>query len=242
MRMQAKGRPWAQLKSELEAAKSEDVAKWRAGRAFGVAYGVSEELLRVIEQAYSMYVMENARHQHAFPSLKRLEADVVGMTADLFHGDQAVGNFVSGGTEGIFLAVKSARDKAAHERQVMAPEIIVAATAYPVWWQVGHYLKVKVVTVPITAEFRADIAAMRSAITNETILIVGSAPGYAYGVMDPIREMSELAQEFGVGLHVDACVGGYQLPFLRKIGRDVPDFDFSLAGVTSIGTDLHKYG
>jgi sphinganine-1-phosphate aldolase len=186
--------------------------------------------------------LENARHHHAYPSLKRFEDDVVGMTADLFHGDQAVGNFVSGGTEGIFLAVKTARDKAYRERNVIAPEIVVPATAYPIWWQVGHYLRVKVVTIPITPDFNADVAAMRAAITQQTILIMGSAPGYAFGVMDPIQEMSALAEEFGIDLHVDACVGGYQLPFLRKIGREVPEFDFSLPGVTSIGTDLHKYG
>jgi len=242
MRMQAKGRPWAQLKSELEAAKSEDVAKWRAGRAFGVAYGVSEELLRVIEQAYSMYVMENARHQHAFPSLKRLEADVVGMTADLFHGEQAVGNFVSGGTEGIFLAVKTARDRARHEKDTTSPEMLVPATAYPIWDEVGHYLNVRVTRIPITKEFRVDVDSLDAAISRDTILIMASAPGYSFGVMDPIAEMAALAQERGIPFHVDACVGGYQLPFLRKLGRMVPDFDFALPGVTSIGADLHKYG
>jgi sphinganine-1-phosphate aldolase len=242
MRMPEQGTQWIDLKAEIQAAQSQDIAKWRTGRAFGVAYAVSDELLEVIEQTYSMYVLENARHHHAYPSLKRYEDDVVGMTADLFHGDGAVGNFVSGGTEGIFLAVKSARDKARHEKGVMSPQIVVPATAYPIWWQVGHYLNVKVVTIPITSEFRADMAAMRSAITNDTILIMGSAPGYAFGVMDPISEMSALAQEFGLHLHVDACVGGYQLPFLRKLGRSVPEFDFSLPGVTSIGTDLHKYG
>jgi sphinganine-1-phosphate aldolase len=146
------------------------------------------------------------------------------------------------GTEGIFLAVKTARDKAYHEKNITSPQIVVPATAYPIWWQVGHYLNVEVVTIPITSEFRADMAALRAATTEDTTLIMGSAPGYAFGVMDPISEMSGLAQEFGVHLHVDACVGRYQLPFLRKLGRDVPEFDFSLPGVTSIGTDLHKYG
>jgi sphinganine-1-phosphate aldolase len=242
MRMPEQGTPWADLRMEIQHAQSQDIAKWRTGRAFGVAYGVSDELLEVIEQTYSMYVLENARHHHAYPSLKRFEDDVVGMTADLFHGERAVGNFVSGGTEGIFLAVKTARDKARHEKNVTSPQIVVPATAYPIWWQVGHYLNVKVVTIPITAEFRADIGAMRSAIGKDTILIMGSAPGYVYGVMDPISEMSDLAEEFGIHLHIDACVGGYQLPFLRELGRHVPDFDFLLPGVTSIGADLHKYG
>ncbi len=242
MRMPEEGTQWGALKEEIRAAQSEDIAKWRTGRAFGVAYCAGDELLEVIEQIYSMYVLENARHHHAYPSLKRFEDDVVSMTADLFQGDRAVGNFVSGGTEGIFLAVKTARDKARHERNVTSPQIIVPATAYPIWWQVGHYLNVEVITIPITPEFRADMAALRAAITKNTILIMGSAPGYAFGVMDPITEMSSVAQEFGIHLHVDACVGGYHLPFLRKLGREVPEFDFSLPGVSSIGTDLHKYG
>src|ERR1019366_4801630 len=181
-------------------------------------------------QAYSMYVLENGRHQHAFPSLKRLEADVVGMTADLFHGRNAVGNFVSGGTEGIFLAVKAARDQARHEKNITSPEMLVPATAYPIWDEVGHYLNVKVVRIPITPEFRVDLARMRAAISRDTILIMGSAPGYSFGVMDPIADMGTLAAECGINLHVDECVGGYQLPFLRKLGRAVPDFDFALPG------------
>lgn len=226
----------------MQALQSQDTAQWRTGRAFGVAYSAGKELLSVIEQAYAMYVLENARHHHAYPSLKRYEDDVVAMTAELFRAPRAVGNFVSGGTEGIFLAVKTARDQARHERGVTAPEIVVPETAYPVWYQIGHYLGVKVVTIPIDSAFRADVASMRAAITDNTVLIMGSAPGYAFGVMDPIGEMSKLAEESGVPLHVDACVGGYQLPYLRKLGRPVPAFDFDLPGVASIGTDLHKYG
>lgn len=236
------GRPWAEIRREMEALQARDAAQWRTGRAFGVAYCGGRELLQVIEQAYSMYVLENARHHHAYPSLKRYEDDIVSMTARLFGGSEPVGNFVSGGTEGIFLAVKVARDRARQERGVSAPQIVVPATAYPIWYEVGHYLGVDVVTIPIKSNFEADVDAMRTAISDNTVLIMGSAPGYAYGVMDPIEAMSELAVERRLHLHVDACVGGYQLPYLRKLGRRVPRFDFSLPGVTSIGTDLHKYG
>lgn len=240
--MPKRGTGWTDIKRQMAEFQAQDVAKWRDRRAFGVAYAASPELLEIIEQAYSMYVLENARHHHAYPSLKRYEDDIVGMTAALFQGKHAVGNFVSGGTEGIFLAVKTARDKAHKERGIASPAMVVPATAYPVWYEVGHYLGVKVVTIPVTTEFKADMAAMRAAIDPNTILIMGSAPGYAYGVMDPIAQMSDLALERGLHLHVDACVGGYQLPFLRKLGRELPAFDFSLPGVSSIGTDLHKYG
>lgn len=236
------GRAWSELRAEMQALKARDAAQWRTGRAFGVAYCAGIEILGIIEEAYAMYALDNARHHPAYASLKRYEDDVVAMTAALFRGDRAVGNFVSGGTEGIFLAVKTSRDKARKERNVTAPRIVVPATAYPVWFQVGHYLDVEVVAVPTTPEFKADVAAMRSVIDRNTVLIMGSAPGYAYGVMDPIADLAALAAEHGVHMHVDACVGGYQLPYLARLGRDVPAFDFSLPGVTSIGTDLHKYG
>lgn len=242
MQMPKSGRSWSAIESEIAALKGQDLARWREGRAFGIAYGVSEQLLGIIERAYAMYVLENARHQHAFPSLKRMESDVVAMTADLFHGEEAVGCFVTGGTEGIFLAVKTARDRARAERGIATPQMVVPATAYPIWDEVGHYLGVECVRIPYDSAYRADIAAMRDAITRDTILLMGSAPGYSFGAMDPIDKMSDLALELGIELHVDACVGGYQLPFLAKLGREVPAFDFSLPGVSSIGSDLHKYG
>jgi glutamate/tyrosine decarboxylase-like PLP-dependent enzyme len=236
------GRPWSAIREDMRLLQSRDTAQWRTGRAFGVAYCAGMDVLRMIEEAYALYALDNGRHHHAYPSLKRYEDDIVAWTARLFGNERAIGNFVTGGTEGIFLAVKTARDRARRDRGVSAPEIVVPATAYPIWYEVGHYLDVKVVTIPIDPAFRADVAAMRAAMNANTVLIMGSAPGYAFGVMDPIESMSSLALEFGVHLHVDACVGGYQLPYLRKLGRDVPPFDFTLPGVTSIGADLHKYG
>src|SRR5665213_1416133 len=133
------GSSWSEIKARLHEAQKRDFAQWRTGRAFGVAYGVNEQLLEVIEQAYAMYVMENARHHHAYPSLKQYEEDIVAMTANLFHGEEAVGNFVSGGTEGIFLVVKTVRDRARQQQGITAPEIVVPDTAYPIWYEVGHY-------------------------------------------------------------------------------------------------------
>jgi glutamate/tyrosine decarboxylase-like PLP-dependent enzyme len=60
--------------------------------------------------------------------------------------------------------------------------------------------------------------------------------------MDPIEDLAKIALERQAGLHVDACVGGFMLPFLRGLGFEVPPFDFSVNGVTSISADLHKYG
>jgi glutamate/tyrosine decarboxylase-like PLP-dependent enzyme len=106
----------------------------------------------------------------------------------------------------------------------------------------AHYFDVKPVRTGLSDDFRADVDAARNAITDNTILMVGSAPSYPYGMVDPIADMAAIAAERGIGFHVDACLGGFMLPFVRKAGYPVPDFDFSVPGVTSISADVHKYG
>lgn len=235
------GRPWEDLMGEVDAMRSNDV-RWHDRKLFGMVYPASDDVTEVAEKAYLMYFSQNARHISAFPSLKQIEMEVVGMTAHLLNAQEAVGNFTTGGSESIFLALKAARDQAREERGVTAPEIVLPRSAYPVFIKAAHYLGLKAVRIPITAEFLADVAAIQSAITDDTILIVGSAPSWPHGVVDPIPEMASIAEERGVNLHVDACVGGYQLPFLRKLGYSIPEFDFGVRGVTSISSDLHKYG
>jgi glutamate/tyrosine decarboxylase-like PLP-dependent enzyme len=83
---------------------------------------------------------------------------------------------------------------------------------------------------------------MKKAINKDTIALVGSAPGFPHGVIDPIPEMSNLAKERGIGFHTDACLGGFLVPWAEKLGYPVPVIDFRLPGVTSISVDTHKYG
>jgi glutamate/tyrosine decarboxylase-like PLP-dependent enzyme len=167
------------------------------------------------------------------------------MIATLLRGDeQVVGNFTSGGTESLLLAVKTARDYARVRRpEVTQPEIVLPRTVHGAVHKAARYFGLKPVVTPFDpVTFKADIGAMRKAVTKNTVLLVASAPGYAQGVIDPIAEVGALAQEHGLLFHVDACVGGIQLSFMRKIGYPVPDFDFAVPGVTSISTDMHKYG
>jgi glutamate/tyrosine decarboxylase-like PLP-dependent enzyme len=166
------------------------------------------------------------------------------MTAALLGGDgQTVGNMTSGGTESILMAVKTARDWArATKPAITEPEILLPATAHPAFDKAAHYFSVKTVHVPVGADFRADIAATRAAVTPNTILLVGSAPSYPQGVVDPIAELAEIAQNQGILFHTDACVGGFMLPFVHKLGYGIPGFDFHVPGVTSLSVDLHKYG
>jgi len=197
----------------------------------------------LLKEAYTMFFSENGLNPTAFPSLKKFEAEVVAMTASLLGGDEeTVGNMTSGGTESILMAVKTARQWArARNSTNTAPEMILPETAHPAFEKAAHYFSVKPVHIPVKFDFRADVAAAEAAITPHTILMVGSAPSYPQGIVDPIVELARIAQEHDVLFHVDACVGGFMLPFVRKLGYPVPDFDFRVPGVTSISVDLHKY-
>ncbi|MFN2185745.1 MAG: pyridoxal phosphate-dependent decarboxylase family protein [Anaerolineae bacterium] len=218
-------------------------ANWRAGKTWSLVYHAGDEVTELLKEAYTMFFSENGLNPMAFPSLKTFEAEVVAMTASLLGGDAGTaGNMTSGGTESILMAVKTAREWArARDPGLAAPEMVLPATAHPAFDKAGHYFGVKPVRIPVLSDFRADVEAVRAAITPNTILLVGSAPSYPQGVVDPIGDLARIAQERGLLCHVDACVGGFMLPFVRKLGYPVPDFDFSVAGVTSISVDLHKY-
>lgn len=228
----------------LRSFKAHDM-DWRAGRVFAYVYQPDNVAATLVSDAYTLFLTENCLDPTTFPSVAQLERDVVRMVAGLMQGDEHVaGNVTSGGTESILLAVKTARDWArAHRPQIAQPEMVLARTAHAAFHKAGHYLGVKPVVVefdPVT--FEADVEAMRAAITDNTILLVASAPCYSQGVVDPVPAIAALAQEHGALCHVDACVGGMYLPFLRTAGRSIPPFDFSVPGVTSISVDLHKYG
>ncbi len=229
--------------AEMQAMRSRD-ARWHEGRTFSLVYHDTDEHLQLLRDAYSLFLAENALNPMAFPSLRRMETDVIAMVAGLLGGDdQVVGSMTSGGTESLFLATKTYRDQARKERpQITAPEMLLPTTAHPALLKSAHYLGVKPVLIPPGPDFRADVAAMAQAITPQTLFLVGSAPAYPHGVVDPIPELAALAKSHSLPLHVDACVGGFSLPFVRKAGYPVPPFDFSVPGVTSMSADLHKYG
>lgn len=228
----------------LSAYKQHDVP-WRDGKLFAGLYDPGAETEDVIKSAYNLFLTENALYPNYYPSLLQLENDVVRSVADLLNGDaDVVGNCTSGGTESIMLAVKAARDRARAERpDILAPEMVLPQTAHAAFHKAAHYLGIKpVVTAFDLQDFRADLQAIRRAITPNTILIVASAPCYSHGVVDPIAQIAAIAREHDVLLHVDACVGGIHLAMMRKAGYAVPEFDFAVPGVTSISVDLHKYG
>lgn len=236
--------PAEAIMARLAAYRQHDVP-WREGRLFAGLYDPGEEARAAARAAYAEFLTENALYPNYFPSLLRIEREVVGALIELLRGGAAaVGNCTSGGTESIMLAVKAARDLARATRpEVNAPELVLPQTAHAAFHKACHYLGVRPVVTPFDpASFRADPAAIAAAITPSTILVVASAPSYSHGVIDPVREIAGIAMARGVPCHVDACVGGVQLSVMRRMGYALPDFDLSVPGVTSLSVDMHKYG
>jgi glutamate/tyrosine decarboxylase-like PLP-dependent enzyme len=244
MHIPEKGRSKEEILNTLQSFKSRDM-DWKAGKVWCYVYNPGEDPAEVTREAYLSFLAENGLDPTVFPSLLRLETDVVRATIHLLRGDSdAVGHLTTGGTESIMLAVKTARDKARAEHpEITQPEMVLPKTAHAAFHKAAHYLSVKPVLVDIDPQtFKVRAEDMHAAITQNTILLIASAPSYSQGVIDPIAEIGEIAQEKNILFHVDACVGGLHLSFMRKLGYTVPDFDFTVPGVTSISTDLHKYG
>lgn len=233
-----------ELRQHLDRLGRDDV-DWRRGRIWSLVYSAGDEHDEVVHDAYREFAHENLLGPTAFPSLASMEKEVVWMLLDLLGADQdtAGGTMTAGGTESIILAIKAYRDQAKAERpDITAPEMVVPVTAHPAFLKAGDLLGVRVVPVPIDGTYRADVDTFKAAITDSTIVGCASAPCFPYGVVDPIEHLGEITAERGIGLHIDASIGGFLLPFARDLGYSVPAFDFSVPGVTSISADLHKYG
>lgn len=235
------GRPVDDVVGDLVAKRTNDV-KWEDGRAFGMIYNGGPSVHEVAERAASLYLHENALNTSAFPSLGEIQREVVSWTAALLHGDTAAGFLTSGGTESILCSVLSSRERHHQERGITAPEMIVAESAHAAFHKAAHLFGIEVHSVPVLDDWTADVDAMASLINDNTVLMVGSAPQYPQGVVDPIEAMAAIADEAGINFHVDACMGGFVLPFVERLGHDVPLWDFRVPGVTSISADIHKLG
>lgn len=227
----------------MEEIKQKDI-RWGEGRAFSLVFKGDPQMDEVIRRASQMFFSENGLNPSAFPSLKQFENEVVAMMVNLLNGGEAgCGSMTSGGTESILMAVKAAREwgkknKPGHARY----KVIVPISVHPAFDKACHYFEMDLVKAPLTSDYRVDIEAVTKLIDERTVLLVGSAPQYPQGVIDPIEKLGELALKHKTLLHVDGCVGGVLLPFFKMLGSDISGFDFSVPGVTSISADLHKYG
>ncbi|OZM72423.1 aspartate aminotransferase family protein [Amycolatopsis antarctica] len=236
----AEGQAVTEVLAELRGLRSADLPT-HGGRTLAYVYDSGLDGVDALAAAaHALAASANALDPTAFPGLLRMENDLVGAAANLLGGTPAtVGTVTSGGTESCLLAVLAARES---RPDITDPSIVLPSTAHAAFHKAGHYFGVRVVTVPVDPRtFRAVPGDMAAAVDHSTVLVVASAPSYAHGVVDPVAEIARVAVTAGTRMHVDACIGGWVLPYLRRLGAAVPDFGFGVEGVTSISVDLHKY-
>lgn len=243
MKLPTEGKTRADVMASLERSMAGDLA-WDEGRTFSLVYGAGPEHLRLLQEAYSLFMATNGLGAgRIFKSLSTLEGELVSMSADLLGGPDCPGNVTSGGSESIILGVRAAQERARAERpRVTRPEVVLPASAHPAFDKAAHVFGIRNVRTPITKDYVADVQAMADAVNENTIGLVASAPNYPFGTIDPVTAIAEIARRHALHLHVDACVGGFALPFLRKLGQPIPPFDFGVPEVSTISADLHKYG
>ncbi len=242
MNLPRSGRPVDEVIAELASKRRDDV-RWADGRAFGMIYNGGPSVHAVAERAASLYLHENALNTQAFPSLGAIQADVVGWTAGLLHAPATAAGFLtSGGTESILCAALAARERGRAERGITQPELVLPESAHAAFHKAAHLFGLTVRKTPVREDWTADVDAMARVVNANTVLVVGSAPQYPQGVVDPIPEIAALAARVGANCHVDACMGGFVLPFAELLGRAVPPWDFRVDGVHSISADVHKLG
>jgi glutamate/tyrosine decarboxylase-like PLP-dependent enzyme len=250
-RLPARGVPRDEVLRQVDDLAARERPRWRDGLASGAVYHGDDDHIAFLNRVYAITSQVNPLHADLWPSATKYEAEIVAMTAGMLGGDaaptdeptrQIVGSVTSGGTESILLAMRAYRDWARAARRITRPAVVAPTTAHVAFDKAAQYFRIKLVRVPVTADYRADVEAMRRAITRNTVALVGSAPTFPHGVIDPIEDLAAIARQRGIGMHTDACLGGFVLPWARRLGYDVPGFDFHAPGVTSMSADTHKFG
>ena len=245
MQMPVTGRAWEDVRGEMISRGAGDVA-WRDGKTAVYVFNAGEDVHAVQHEAYGLFMAENGLGPLAFPSLAQMEKDVISMALGLLNGPEgSTGAITSGGTDSITMAIKAARDFArASGKPRDGQNIVIPRSGHLAFHKVALLMDIEIRGVPLKTDgsYEADPAAMAAAVDAATIMLVGSAPQFPHGIIDPITDLAEVAEAKNVWLHVDACVGGYFAPFARMNGVAVPDFDFAVPAVKSMSADLHKYG
>ncbi|MCR9143825.1 MAG: aminotransferase class V-fold PLP-dependent enzyme [bacterium] len=257
----AKGKSKTAILKEMAAMKKKEEDRWKKGYVSGAVYHGDDRHIDFLNKVYAIHSQANPLHSDLWPSATKFEAEVVSMTARMLGAEEArlpedgkgrpeligdgegvCGSVSSGGTESILLAMKTYRDFAREQRGVTRPNMVVPVTAHAAFDKASQYFGIKQIKIPVGPDYRVDVEAARRSINRNTVVVVGSAPSFPHGVVDDIATLSEIARKKGIGFHADACLGAFILPFARKLGYDVPEFDFRLPGVTSISADTHKFG
>ncbi len=249
VKLPRQGRSRDELLEEMRTLKAREVERWQDGFVSGAVYHGDPEHVSFLDEVYALNSQTNPLHADLWPRIAKYEGEIVAMTAQMLGGDKVTrasdevcGTVTSGGTESIMLAMKTYRDQAEAERGVSSPNLVMPLTAHAAFDKACESFRIKPIKIPMGEDTRVLVSEARKAIGRNTIAVVGSAPAFPHGCVDPIAELSEVAYARGVGFHTDCCLGGFVLPFAEKLGYPVPPFDFRLRGVTSMSADTHKYG
>ena len=245
-----KGMSREDVLAELRTMATEEDAFWETGKCSGTMYCGDHDHYHFMNEAFGLFAHVNVLQRDMCPSATKFEAEIIAMTLDLHHGEAAreaggdpCGLVTTGGTGSILHAILAYREYAAQTRGVTRPNVIKPETAHPAFDKACHLFGVELRRAPIDpVTTQVDVDWVRDHIDDQTVALIGSACNYGYGTVDPISDLSDVALERGVGLHVDGCLGGFILPFGRELGYDIPPFDYSVPGVTSMSADTHKYG
>jgi len=242
-RLEAGGRDRKGILEELAVMASEEDRIADLGRVSGSIYHGGHDHYAFLTEAFRLFAHANVLQRDMYPSATKLEAEIVAMTAAMLHGtDQVCGVVTFGGTESLINPMLAYRDRGRKEKGITEPEVIMPVTAHVALDKAAHLLGIQLIKAPLRDDWRADVEWMRRHVTRNTVALVGSAPNYAHGVIDPIEDLAVIALDHDIGLHVDGCLGGFILPWGERLGYPIPRFDFRVPGVTSISADTHKYG
>jgi glutamate/tyrosine decarboxylase-like PLP-dependent enzyme len=243
-----RGRPRDEILAEIATMAEEEDAFWETGKCSGTMYCGDHEHYDFMTEAFGRFAHVNALQRDMCPSQTKFEAEIIAMTLDVLNGaavtdGEPAGVVTTGGTGSIQHGMLAYREWGRQERGITRPNVVKPETAHPAFDKACHLFGIELRKAPIDEKTtQVDVGAVAGLIDGDTVAIVGSACNYGYGTVDPMEELSDLALERGVGLHVDSCLGGFILPFGQKLGYDIPVYDYRLPGVTSISADTHKYG
>lgn len=252
-RMPQKGRDTEQILAELSQMASEEDRIWQDGSCSGTMYCGDMEHYDFLVRCFGPFAHVNALQRDMCPSATRFESEIGAMTLDMLHADAVrqhhaqstpCASVTGGGTDSILTAILVYREWAKAEKGITKPQLIIPITAHPAFEKACHMFCIECLKAPIDSDTtEVDTRWVAEHIGPRTIVLVGSAGNYPYGTIDPIGQLGELAQQHGIGLHVDGCLGGFILPWGQELNYPhIPLFDFRVPGVTTISADTHKYG
>ena len=239
--MPVTGRPRAAILAEIREMSAAEDAAADEGRISGSVYSGDHDHYAFLNEVFGHYSHANVLQRDVYPSATRFEGEIIAMTADLMHAPEPVGVITSGGTESLMNPLLVYREWG-RERGITRPNVVLPVTAHPALDKGAHYFGIELRKAAVDDQFVADMDSVRSLVDENTVALVGTAGTYPHGLIDPIDQLSALAVERGINLHVDGCLGGFILCWGQDLGVPVPTFDFRLPGVTSMSADTHKYG